>query len=76
SFSPELQALGFRSNPATFRPGEPHILHPFSLPSTPQFVFFPNQTANLFHREKPQTPAAIPRLLHPGVTASAKGRES
>lgn len=51
SFSPELQALGFRSNPATFRPGEPHILHPFSLPSTPQFVFFSNRAANFYHRE-------------------------
>jgi hypothetical protein len=73
SLSPELQALGFRSNPATFRPGEPHILHPFSLPSTPRFVFFFEPGRQLNHHEKPQSLAATPRLPHHRVSASARG---
>ena len=57
SLWPETQALGFRFYPATFRPGEPHILHHFSFPSTPQFVF-------LYHRTRPPTlpPKSFPTL--------------
>lgn len=68
-FRPERQALSLRSNPATFRPGEPHILHPFSLPSTPQFVFLsPNQRTNPFSQKS----------FHPQLSfnTSPKGRES
>ena len=75
SLSPELQALGFRSTPATFRPGEPHILHHFSFPSTPQFVFLSNQTANPT-TTKSSTSSTTFRRLPASTSASAKGRES
>jgi hypothetical protein len=74
-FQPETQALGLRSYPATFRPGEPHILHPFSLPSTPWFVAFsPNPTAN--HHEKPSILDGLHRLPPTRYRYRPKGRES
>jgi hypothetical protein len=87
SFSPEA-ILSSRFNPATFRPGEPPILHHFPFPSTPQFVFLFEPTVNSTTEKRPACPWRLssppslrhhlsegPRIIQPVFVSSTLGAQ-
>jgi len=75
SFSPETPTFRPSFQPGTFRPGEPPILHHFPFPSTPQFVFLSEPTADSTTEKRLPIPGNFRRRLHFSFT-SVKGRES